>query len=159
MRKILCLSVALALFGCSEKEEKHVNATPEMVAAANPPKYVAPPAPVKPPHYYSLEEDGEYGYERGLSENDQKDGNKAKALLMVRYLGQSSGTYSIQLGDNGVKNIASCKAPCEFVKSKTYVSGNLANTETVRAAEGSVIWAVIQDAQNGELTPYGKHKR
>ncbi|MBK4739206.1 hypothetical protein [Noviherbaspirillum pedocola] len=163
MRKIIVLSIFFALVGCSDESEKHVNATPEMVAAANPgpaanyvpPVYTPPP---KPSHLYSMEEDGEYGYEPGISENDEKSGTKAQALIMVRYLGESNGVHSVQVGDANVRQVTSCKLPCEFVKNKTYVAGTLVKTETMRAAEGSIVWAVMQDIQNGELKPYGKHK-
>lgn len=165
MKTLLCLSLALALVGCSDQQDaKHVNATPEMVAAANPgpEKTYVPPVyvpPAKPSHFYSMEEDGEYGYEPGLSENDEKEGTKVKALIMVRYLGNSNDAYTIQVSDGSFRQVISCKTPCEFVKNRAYIEGGLVKTETMRAAEGSIVWEVMQDAQNGELQPYKPRKK
>lgn len=72
--------------------------------------------------------------------------------MMVRYLGKKNDVHSVEIVDNPSRAIFSCKAPCEFIKSKQYFDGQLVKTEAVRNVEGSMIWAVMQDAENGMLT-------
>lgn len=117
----------------------------------------APPPPA-PTHYYSIAQDGEYGYQPALSDDDRKAGTMTKALLMARYQGKSGKKYRVDLIDNGITTRVSCEAPCEFVKSEVYLDGQKARTDTVAAAEGSLIWAILQDAMNGELEVYQKPK-
>jgi hypothetical protein len=69
-------------------------------------------------HYYSMEEDGEYGYERGISENDEKAGQKATALIMVRYMAEKEGAHTIRTADGSFSYFSSCKPPCDFVKER-----------------------------------------
>lgn len=109
--------------------------------------------------YYVMEENGQYGYERAISEDDKKAGRQTKSLLMVRYLGEANGTYTVQLKEGGGRQLSSCATPCEFVKIKTYFMGTEVKNETVRAAEGSIIWGIMQDAQNGHLKFSGKNNK
>jgi hypothetical protein len=152
------------LVACSQEASKQTsNATPEQVArieaAAPPPEPPKPVEPPKPKHYYSFHEDGEYGYEQGLSDDDEKAGKSTKPLVMIRYLGASDGVQSIQIGDGPGRFVLSCTEPCEFVKSRSFYAGSSVKGETVRATAGSVIWAVLQDAQHGELTPFQRQPK
>ncbi|PUA19609.1 hypothetical protein [Glaciimonas sp. PCH181] len=148
MKKGFAILFLLAVLGCS-KEESSDKFVPEKEISSKEPE-----KPVTPTHYYSIEEDGEYGYERAISENDQKNGVRTNAVMMARYLGEKDGVFSVQLGAGQSRNVHSCKTPCDFVKSKQYYGGQLINTETLRNAEGSVIWAIMQDAQRGQLVRY-----
>ena len=120
---------------------------------ADPPVAEAPSQAISPPHNYSMVQDREYGYERALSENDKNSGLAAASLVMVRFLGESNGTYSAQMSDGNSKLIFSCSDACEFIKSKTYYAGSLIKTETVRSVDGSILHAVMQDAMTGQLLP------
>lgn len=149
------VAAMLVLTGCSDQGSTSAsNVTPEQVAAI-----AAAKQPPKPSHYYSLEEEGQYGYESGISENEEKAGTRAKPLMMIRYLGEKDGTHTIGVVDGSFRQTYSCKTPCDFVKSKSYISGQQLKQETIRTAEGSVIWAIMQDAQNGFLTPYKNPRR
>jgi hypothetical protein len=150
MKIITTLILILSVVGCSD-ENKSDAQTPT-TNAKNEAKWESP----KPTHLYSIEEEGEYGYEPGISDDDEKAGRKTKPLIMVRYLGVKDGTYTIQINDGMSTNTASCKYPCEFIKQKTFFNGSVVDTQTVRAVQGSIIWAIMQDAQNDQMKPYLK---
>lgn len=103
-----------------------------------------------------MTEDGEYGYQQALSDDDIKAGRATSALLMVRYLGDVKGVRSIKYVDGDISNVLSCAAPCKFVKSKLIYSGRVMRTETVPVTDGSVIQAVMSDAFNDRLTVFGR---
>jgi hypothetical protein len=113
-----------------------------------------PPAP--PEHSYAMSEDGEYGYQKALSDDDIKAGRATAALLMVRYAGEKNGTRSIKIVDGDVSNMFSCSAPCKFVKRRIFFAGRLMKTETVPVTDGSVIQAVMSDAFNDQLKVYDR---
>jgi hypothetical protein len=106
-----------------------------------------------------MEENGEYGYEQGLTEDDIKAGTAAKLLAMVRYLGEIDGAYivSIRLNEAGTVNEQlSCEVPCDFAKDRI-VSGTTAlRTQTIPVAPDSLAFAMLFDAINGQLRPYKK---
>jgi hypothetical protein len=110
-------------------------------------------------HLYSIAEDGEYGYEQGISEDDRKRGTVAKALLMVRYLGIDQGTYTLRTSDDGMVGLFSCSSPCDFVKNRFYVRGALIKVETLKNSPGSILWAATQDAMSGQLKPFAGNKQ
>ncbi|CAN7313815.1 hypothetical protein LJR029_005491 [Caballeronia sp. LjRoot29] len=151
-------SATAMLYGCGDKATPP---TSEAAAASAQPtepqaeiaKNEPPPAPE---HAYALAEDGEYGYQRALSEDDKKAGRATAALLMVRYLGEKQEIRSIKIVDGNLANIISCAPPCKFVKSRSYYSGRLVKTETVPVTDGSLIQAVMADAISGQLHVYGK---
>lgn len=148
---ITAIAIAAMLTGCGDSKE-----TPK--AASQPAETPAPVAPPQPTHYYSIAQDGEYGYQSALSDDDRKAGTMTKPLLMVRYQGKTGNKYRVDLIDNGVTNKVSCESPCKFIKSETYLDGYKARTDTVAAAEGSLVWAILQDAMNGQLEVYQKPK-
>src|ERR1700761_9104425 len=110
MRKILqalgCLCIAAStLCGCGKDaanqapEANQPASVPVASAAASvsvqnsTPEPVAPPPP--PTHNYSMAENGTYGYEPALSEEDVRNGTAAKPLIMMRYVGNKNGTFVI----------------------------------------------------------------
>ncbi|SAL01975.1 hypothetical protein [Caballeronia ptereochthonis] len=149
---------ALFLAGCDGQPAQPAASPP--VSSARPLQAstveVSRVEPPKPEHNYAMSEDGEYGYERALSEDDVKAGRATSALLMVRYLGQSKGVQSIKIVDGNRAGVMSCSAPCRFVKTRYYVAGELLKTETVPVTDGSLIQAVMDDAFGGKLQPYAK---
>lgn len=158
---IFIIWMAFSLQSCSDKKDAPVSAeakkvnSEQVAALENAQKFVPP----TPSHYYSYEEDGEYGYEPAISEDEQKQGIATKSLLMTRYLGEKNGLHSIQMSDGAYKAIYSCKTPCEFIKVKKYFSGSLINTETVKNAPNSVISSIMEDAQNGFLKIYAAQNK
>lgn len=152
MKILICLAAIALTSGCSDDApSKTTTVTPELTAAVD---ATLKPRPPPPTHNYAVEEDGEYGYERSISEDEAKAGKVTSAVLMVRYLGKKDGTITIQMIDGQTVDFLSCKAPCEFVKGRTYFAGQLMKTETTRNAPNSVLWAVMQDAQNGQMKKY-----
>ena len=125
---------------------------PAAIAAA--PEKQEPPTP--PEHFYAMTEDGEYGYQQALSDDDIKAGRATSALLMVRYLGETKGVRSIMNKDGDVANVLSCAAPCKFVKSKIIYAGRVMRTDTVPVTDGSIVQVVMRDVFADRLTVYGK---
>lgn len=151
MKRLLILAMVFLLISCGKSPDQ--KSTPSTSKATDA-EIAAALQKVIP--NYSMEEKGQYGYERGLSDDDKKAGIKTKSLYMVRYLGESNGTHSIQVVEGNLRQITTCKEPCEFVKTRVFYSGTEVKSETIRAAEGSIIWAIMQDAQNGHLKAPGK---
>jgi hypothetical protein len=110
--------------------------------------------PTAPSHNYSMSENREYGYEAALSEEDKRNGTVTKPLMMARYLGRIDGKVTVEIRDAMSRNIVSCDQPCDFVKVKTYVQGMLVNQQQIRAASGSLIAEVMDDAISGQLEPF-----
>jgi hypothetical protein len=132
-------------------ETSSANATPAAEVASP-----QPPAP--PPHNYVVEQDGAYGYQPALSEDDVKAGTATKALIMMHYLGQQNGIFTVaifQEGSEGLIERVSCSAPCNFAKVQDMVNGMILRTETVPVTDNSIIGAMLADATDGQLTPYG----
>lgn len=109
---------------------------------------------IAPKHKYAVEDDGEYGYERALSENDRAAGQSATSLMMFRYLGEKNGTYTVSSKNGPSSMIASCKNPCEFIKLQTIYAGQVVQSETIKSSGSAVIDAVLLDARNGQLVKY-----
>jgi hypothetical protein len=126
----------------------------ECVKAGEPKDETISQAPADPSHNYAMEEDGEYGYEGAISEDEQKAGRAAKPVIMVRYLGLKDGIYSIQIRSGQSAETMSCKAPCQFIKVKDTYAGQVMKTETVHTTGHAVMDAVFADAMNDQLKPY-----
>jgi len=138
-----------------------VPATPVVATAPREAQQVPQPIPTPAldrTHFYSLVEDGEYGYESALSDEEKNRGVAVKPIQMIRYLGERDGVYSIQVSDGAARQIFSCKEPCDFIKMKAYFQGELVRTEMMKNADGSLISAVMEDAIAGELEPYKRTK-
>ncbi|WP_414451990.1 hypothetical protein [Burkholderia sp. 22PA0099] len=106
-----------------------------------------------------MNQDGTYGYEPALSEDDIRAGKATKALVMMRYVGLKNGNYVVLILDNDNPNVASrvsCQAPCNFAKSELISGDSVFKTETLRVAPNSLIGAMIEDAMAGQLTPFGQ---
>ncbi|CAJ4146529.1 lipoprotein [Burkholderia pseudomallei] len=115
--------------------------------------------PAPPPHQYAMEQDGTYGYEPALSEDDVRSGKATKPLVMMRYVGRRDGTYVLLLIDPDNENYATrvtCQAPCNFAKLQTMSGTMVLKTETIRVAPNSLIGAMLDDALSGQLRPYGQ---
>ncbi|MNT29236.1 hypothetical protein D3C72_1649660 [compost metagenome] len=77
---------------------------------------------------------------------------------MVRYLGEKDGAYTVAVLSGGAIATFSCKSPCDFIKSKVSVGGQVIKSETVRNTGDAVISAVMADAMSGQLKPYKSGK-
>jgi hypothetical protein len=162
---VASLGVAL-LSGC-DKESRPASAataasSPQVNTASSsttPDSSPAPAAPAQPSHNYALNQDGTYGYEPALSEDDVRSGKATKALVMMRYVGLRNGTYVLLMLDENnprVANRITCQAPCNFAKSEIMAGDVVVRTETMRVVPNSLIGAMLQDAIAGQLTPYGQ---
>lgn len=164
-----CISAAaMILSGCGKDSASQSQAgsqsVPAAAVAAAPTSSPAPEAVASPPppsHKYSMVDNGTYGYEPALSEDDIRNGTATKPLVMMRYVGNKNGRFVIIiLGSDSNSpsyvNRVSCQAPCEFAKSETLSGDIVVNTETVRVTPDSIIGAMLQDAVSGQLTAYGQ---
>lgn len=164
-----CFSfAALILSGCGKDSGNQQPAASQPASAApvatTPPPVPAPvpaPAPPPPSHNYAMVDNGTYGYEPALSEEDVRNGTATKPLIMMRYVGNKNGTFVILIlgtdsNNPGFVNRVSCQAPCEFAKSETLSGENVLQTETIRITQDSIVGAMLQDAGTGQLIPYGQ---
>ncbi|WP_240975716.1 hypothetical protein [Paraburkholderia aromaticivorans] len=170
MAAIGCISAAaMLLSGCgkdsgTQSSTGSQQAPTAPVAAAPAPAPAPAPEVVTPPpatHNYSMVDNGTYGYEPALSEDDVRKGTATKPLIMMRYVGNKGGTYVIVIlgsdaNDVSVANRVSCQPPCEFAKSETVAGDAVVNTQTVRVTPDSIVGAMLTDAISGQLVPFGR---
>lgn len=163
--------VALMLTACEkEPSQKPPKEPTKETESANPPApppapvvNTPPPTPVPPPprHNYALNQNGTYGYEPALSEDDIRRGRATKALVMVRYVGLREGSYVLLIIDQNNDAVATritCQAPCEFAQSQVIANNYVLKTETVRVTPSSLLSAMIDDAMAGQLVVYGSRQ-
>lgn len=119
-----------------------------------PPPPPEPPAqlPIQSTPNYSISKGGGvYGYEPAVSDIDRQNGIMTKPLMMIRFQGVS-GTRVRFLGlsqdGSAVPIVFSCDLPCEYVD----VSDMTGTSQTMHAAPGSLIGAVVEDIRNGFLS-------
>lgn len=116
-------------------------------------------APVVPkesiPHNYVLEDDGQYGYERPVSDTDAQAGTVQNPLVMMRYLGEKNGAFTASMPIPGGSARISCKLPCDFIKIQGIYEGHVTATEIMPAA-GTLGESVMSDAIAGNLKVYVK---
>lgn len=154
-----CISAAAMLSGCGNDSgnQSSTGSQPPPVAAATTPA----PAPAPATHNYSMVDNGTYGYEPALSEDDVRSGTATKPLIMMRYVGNKGGTYVIVVlgsdaNNTGVADRLSCQAPCEFAKIERVAGDTVVNTQTLRVTPDSIDGAMLSDAISGQLIPFGQ---
>lgn len=126
-------------------------------APAETAKTEAPVAPAEPTHNYVMTENGEYGYQPLVSDDERSKGVVTKALIMVKYRGQHDGVYTAEVtSDEGAIYRIECKDPCEFVKTKVIAGGEVLKSETIPNTPGSMVSVILEDALAGNLQPYNK---
>lgn len=105
-----------------------------------------------------MEQDGTYGYEPALSEDDIRNGRAVKPLVMMRYVGMRDANYVILILDQNNKNVATrvtCRAPCNFATTELTAGEAVLKTETIRVTPNSLAGAMLEDVMSGQLKPYG----
>lgn len=100
----------------------------------------------------------EYGYEQAVSVDDKNKGQVASKILMFKYLGERGDVMQLHNRQGDVHIIFECQRPCEFIKQMIFINGTMQRKEHLRAIEGSIAWAVTQDAMNGYLKPYERDR-
>jgi hypothetical protein len=106
-----------------------------------------------PTHRYVTQQDGMYVYGRQPTEDEKRQG-KATSTLLVRYLGERDGAYSIKMVNGEVDTVVSCSRPCQSARSLSYLGTKLIDAATVPVTDGSVVQAIMQDAMSGQLERY-----
>jgi hypothetical protein len=162
MKKLIAIVggvAVLALAACGKGSSDGSQQPSQAAPASAPAVTETQPAPQN--HNYAMVDNGTYGYERALNEDDIKQGKAAKSLLMMRYVGSKNGTYVILILGQDADNPSSidrvsCQAPCKYAKSETMVGDEIVRTETLPANPDSIMGAMLEDAVNGQLTPYGQ---
>lgn len=101
-----------------------------------------------------MKDNGEYGYESALSDEDRTKGLTAKPLLMVRYLGVKDGLQKIEMREGQSRSVFSCEDPCEFVKVDVLFQNEVISTQRVKNIHGSIIGGALDDAMSGQLEIY-----
>ncbi|WP_157381338.1 hypothetical protein [Burkholderia ubonensis] len=164
---MLCLMIA-AFGGCSDARNARADIpatspSADAVAGNDVPSPTSPDA-ARPEtgvssRHYVLHQDGAYGYEPALSEDDIRAGKAVKALVMMRYVGFRDGTHTLLILDEDDPDIVgrvTCAVPCKFAKFRTVVDGKVTSTETVRMTPDSLVGSMFEDAIAGRLVPYRK---
>lgn len=163
MRGLAFAVLVAGLAGCGSNQDDNRSpgsSTPAVEASspANGSASAEDSAP-KQTHLYSVEDNGEYGYEAALTEEDRNKGMVAGQMTMARLLEHSGDFWRFYLHRGSVGNVITCKEPCEFAKSFPLVNGyGAGEPQMSRVAEGTILWSVIQDAKNDQLEVYGKPK-
>lgn len=172
---VILLGLAIALGGCEKApavpaataavEAAALTASETSVAGIALPVRVLPVAseavfdPPSEIHHYKMEGGGEYGYLKEISADDRNRGVATSTLVMARYKGIHGGVYTIDLYPSaGSINRLECKNPCNYVKVKLILDGELLDSATIPVTEGSMIAAVLDDARNGRLNVYLPHR-
>nr|WP_156432268.1 hypothetical protein [Burkholderia sp. MSMB1498] len=165
---VLSCLLAATLGACnhsSKQETPTASASPQQPASASSSNNAPPPppapiaAPALPSHQYAMEQDGTYGYEPALSEDDVRSGKATKPLVMMRYVGFRDGTYVLLMLDPDNETYATrvtCQAPCNFAKVQSMSAATVLKTDTIRVVPNSLIGAMLEDALSGQLKPYGQ---
>jgi len=154
----LCL-VPLFLWRCAGTNGPNRNAAlvePTPKGGDDIPAEINLPSPPRPSqHRYSVEQDGNYGYEGGLSAQERQAGQVSKPMTMVRYIGFTGAEHRIRLMEGSAAILISCKVPCDIVKITYFGSyGEEISNQFMRATEGSVIYQIVSDAKDGFLKKY-----
>jgi hypothetical protein len=138
MLRIIMLS--LLLVGCGQSvNSQNDSATADMQAAEE-------------SHHYAVYSDGEYGYERAVSEDDKNAGQIASTVMLFKYLGEKDGLYQVMHTESeGVDLVLECENPCKFIRTYTLVNHQLGRKEMLPATEGTIGYLVMDDAINGRL--------
>ena len=106
-------------------------------------------------HYYSLIDDGMYGYEAGVSQVERTQGQTAGPVAMVGFNGTKNGVLQLmRLEHPSTVYVFQCSLPCEFYKTMLFEGGKFAATDMARNAKGSLIWMAFEDAAAGRLQRY-----
>lgn len=113
-----------------------------------------------PVHFYSVEEDGVYGYEAKLSQEDKASGKTSGRVLMVKYLGiRQDGFRKFYWKENQLETVLKCKDPCEFMHTEFYLNGYPNGEETSRVVYGTLAWEMLQDAKAHRLKAWSSIDR
>ncbi|MHB1333413.1 MAG: hypothetical protein ACYCY1_12515 [Sulfuriferula sp.] len=155
MKKIAIVMVlsGLLLAGCDSGQN-----TKQVSVEEAPSAEIAQAAP-KPDHFYSMKDGQEYGYEKGISQDQQNAGQVAAALMMFKYAGQKDDLYQVySTTPGGGAIVMQCSNPCDFIKTMAFFQGAFVSAERFKATDGALGWAVLTDAINGKLEQYVTEK-
>ncbi len=149
MNKLLAIAFAAVLVSSCGAENQTTSQ-----AAAEP----VPVGKLPPQKYYSMKDGHEYGYEQAVSQDAANKGQVAVKLLMFKFAGERNGVLQFYAKEADVVSVFQCERPCEYVKQLVFYNGRLLRKDHIRAVEGSIAWAVVQDAQNGYLTKFTRER-
>lgn len=159
---VMVLAVFGAIVGNSGQKgaDQNVARAPDADRSGSP-VVETPTATPAPQHNYVHKEDGEYGYQPAISEEESRNGVAQKPLVLVRYFGNANDTIKLELrgGDSEAKTVVACKGQCDVAKVTTYIGNIKGETQTIRISPQSLIGAILDDALAGELEVYGKNRK
>lgn len=139
------------------------------VKAGKPPALYLPPFEAKaagkskvtitPPHHYVMQDGMQYGYPSAISAEAKQAGQAAEKLIMVHYAGTRDGKHQAHIMNGTTVEVIECGDPCDYAKSMLFIDNPVLKdqirVERFKAQPGSIAWAVMADAINGELRTYG----
>lgn len=147
--KSLTLSVILSCIlvsGCNQSQtDKHGSSE---IKNADTQNNVLTEPVVKPHRYYVYRDGSRFGYEQALSKNDIESGRATLPLMLISYQGKQNNRYHFILIEGHGITMASCKEDCEMIEIQTR-----AGIQVMRAAPGSILYAIASDMKNGFLEP------
>lgn len=135
------------LGGCGEKSSHTAEAsTTAPVVEAQ--------APVPPKHFYAIEDEGGYGYEKAISQEEQKQGRAAAEVLTFYYLGHRGNVHQVMMKDGRTRVVTECALPCEYAKIYAFWGDEFTNKQIVKISPDALLKFVFDDVSNGDLKQY-----
>ena len=146
VRAVTVLAVlAAALAACKAQPPKGSEAAASSAPpAASSAAAAQPPPPAQPTHNWAYKQGDEYAYVSAA-----QDPAAGQAATLVRFLGVQDGVYTIVETEGGAVVGASCAKPCTTVRIR-----GKGLDQTLELNPGSVVYAALSDAMNGQLDVY-----
>jgi hypothetical protein len=136
----------LLLSGCGERvSSTDAPAVTEALTTPAPESY-QPPKPK-----FSFEDGVDYGYSAEIGQDEERNGIKAKPLVMFRYLGRKDDTYQVVLVEGDVRNVFEVKSPFEFAVVHTFYRNRYQSKSIMPLVVGTVAAAAVSDAIMGHM--------
>jgi hypothetical protein len=146
-----CALVALMTAACTPPTPNAASQVPDATPTA-----ATPATPAAPAHAWTFHQNGVYGYESAISDNDRAAGVLAKPMTLVMYGGKTGDKYSFtQRVQPGFNRMMSCTEPCAQMVVETYGGGTI-DQQVIAVADGSILSEILNDARNGQLQPYAE---
>lgn len=91
-----------------------------------------------------------YGYERVVTEEEQKAGHAVAPLMMFGYAGERDGVHQVvQLDDHQFIRALQFSDDKAFIKVMTFVNHKLVKKEILPVVDGMIGQSALIDAENG----------
>lgn len=143
MASAMVLFAGLQLAACNQAPSAATNTVQAVDVSKN--TAAQPDAPL-----YVWHEDGRYGYETALSDNDRAAGQAHGKLVLYGFNGIRDRSAQIVMLEPAGIVVAECSMPCEYAKIRT-VTARSVGDEQVMPLQGTAMESVFVDAFAGRL--------